>query len=54
MNGVNTSRTKLGKLMLDFRCTEAKDMSFQLPADRVRYFMKTQSERDKMCAIVEE
>ena len=54
VNGENKSKTKLGKLMHDFHCTEAKDMNYKLLADRVRYFKETQKGRDTMCAIVEE
>ena len=54
VNGENKSKTKLGKLMQDFHCTEAKDMNYKLLADRVRYFKETQKGRDTMCAIVEE
>ena len=54
VNGENRSRTKLGKLMHDFHCTEAKDMNYKILADRVRYFKETQKGRDTMCAIVED
>ena len=54
VNGENRSKTKLGKLMHDFHCTEAKDMNYKLLADRVRYFKETQKGRNTMCAIVEE
>ncbi|MCR5238331.1 MAG: Rpn family recombination-promoting nuclease/putative transposase [Lachnospiraceae bacterium] len=54
VNGENKSRTKLGKLMQDFHCTEAKDMNYKILADRVRYFKETQKGKDEMCAIVEE
>ena len=54
VNGENKSRTRLGKLMQDFQCTEAKDMNYKILADRVRYFKETQKGRDTMCAIVEE
>ena len=54
VNGENKSKTKLGKLMQDFHCTEAKDMNYKLLADRVRYFKETQKGRDTMCAIVED
>ncbi len=54
VNGENRSKTKLGKLMQDFHCTEAKDMYYKLIADRVRYFKETQKGRNEMCAIVEE
>ena len=42
VNGENRSKTKLGKLMHDFHCTEAKDMNYKILADRVRYFKETQ------------
>ena len=54
VNGENKSRTKLGRLMQDFHCTEAKDMKYGLLADRVRYFKETQKGRDEMCATVED
>ena len=42
VNGENKSKTKLGKLMHDFHCTDAKDMHYKLLADRVKYFKETQ------------
>lgn len=45
VNGENKSKTKLGKLMQDFHCTEAKDMNYKLLADLVRYFKETQKGR---------
>ena len=54
VNGENKSKTKLGKLMHDFHCTDAKDMHYKLLADRVKYFKETQKGRDEMCAIVED
>ena len=54
VNGENKSKTKLGKLMHDFHCTDARNMNYKLLADRVRYFKETQKGRDTMCAIVEQ
>ena len=46
VNGEDKSKTKLGKLMHDFHCTDAKDMHYKLLADRVRYFKETQKGRN--------
>ena len=56
-----TNETKLGKLMQDFRCTNAKDMNNPVLAKRVSYFKEDQEgvavmckELEKMCEEVRE
>lgn len=38
MNSQIKDETALGKLMRDFACTNAKDMYYEVLADRVHYF----------------
>ena len=38
MNSQIKDETALGKLMHDFTCTNAKDMYYEVLADRVHYF----------------
>ncbi len=54
VNGEIDDDTKLGLLMRDFHCTQAKDMHYSLLANRVKYFKETERGRESMCAIVEE
>ena len=44
----------LGKLMSDFRCTEAKNMNYKVLADRVKYFKEDEKEVQTMCRALEE
>ncbi len=54
MNGAYNSETDdIGKLMHDFRCTDASDMNFSALADKVRYF-KNEEGRKNMSRIIEE
>ncbi len=54
MNGAYVSETDdIGKLMHDFRCTDASDMNFSALADKVRYF-KNEEGRKNMSRIIEE
>ena len=46
--------TELGKLMHDFWCRDAKDMNYDVLADRVRYFKETEKGVKDMCEIMEE
>ena len=44
----------IGKLMHDFRCTNAVDMFYPVLADQVRYFKETEGGRKIMCEVFEE
>lgn len=46
--------TDLGKLMHDFHCTNAKDMYYDILAERVRYFKETEEGQEEMCEMMEE
>lgn len=46
--------TKLGKLMHDFSCTDAKDMHYKILADRVRYFKEDAKGVEAMCRAMED
>lgn len=45
--------TELGKLIHDFRCTEAKEMFFSNLADRARYLKETEEGVANMCEYME-
>lgn len=45
VNSQVKDETSLGKLMHDFACIEAKDMYYQVLADRVRYFKEDEKAR---------
>ena len=45
--------TKLGRLMHDFSCTDAKDMYNKVLADRVRYFKEDERGVEIMCREME-
>ena len=44
----------IGKLMHDFRCTNAVDMFYPVLASQVRYFKETEGGREKMCKAIED
>ena len=44
----------IGKLMHDFRCTNADDMFYPVLAGQVRYFKETEGGRKIMCEVFEE
>ncbi len=55
VNGAYNNETDdIGKLMHDFRCTNASDMNFSVLADRVRYFKETEGGQEVMCRTMEE
>ena len=55
VNGAyNDDSTDIGKLMHDFRCTNADDMYFNEMADRTRYLKEDPKGVSEMCAIMEE
>ena len=44
----------IGKLMHDFRCTNAVDMFYPVLASQVRYFKETEGGRGKVCKAIED
>ena len=44
----------IGRLMHDFRCSDADDMYFKEMADRTRYLKENPKGVEEMCAIMEE
>lgn len=48
------NETALGKLMHDFRCTEADDMHYPILANRVRYFKENKEGIESMCKVMED
>ena len=53
VNSQITDETELGKLMQDFRCTNAKDMNNPVLAKRVSYFKENQEGVAVMCKEME-
>lgn len=53
VNSQIKDETKLGRLMHDFSCTDAKDMYNKLLADRVRYFKEDERGVEIMCREME-
>ena len=53
VNSQIKDETKLGRLMHDFSCTDAKDMYNKVLADRVRYFKEDERGVDIMCREME-
>ena len=54
VNAQCRSDTPLGKLMHDFRCTDARDMNYPVLAERVHYFKDNVKEATNMCRAVEQ
>lgn len=54
VNASIRDNTELGKLMWDFSCTDAKDMNYQILAERVRYFKEDEKGVQAMCRAMEE
>lgn len=54
VNSQITDDTALGRLMHDFRCTDAKDMYYKVLADRVRYFKEDEKGVASMCKAIED
>ena len=54
VNSQIKDETSLGKLMHDFACIEAKDMYYQLLADRFRYFKEDEKGVAVMCKTMED
>ena len=53
VNSQIKDETKLGRLMHDFSCTDAKDMYNKVLADRVRYFKEDEIGVEIMCREME-
>ena len=54
VNSQIKDKTKLGKLMHDFSCTDPADMRYPVLADRVRYFKEDTKGVATMCRAMEE
>ena len=54
VNSQIKDETSLGKLMHDFACIDAKDMYYQVLADRVRYFKEDEKGVTFMSKILED
>ena len=54
VNSQIKDETALGKLMHDFSCTNAKDMYYEVLADRVHYFKEDEKGVAVMCRAMEE
>lgn len=54
VNSQIRDETKLGRLMHDFSCTDAKDMYYEILADRVHYFKEDEKGVTTMCRAMEE
>ena len=54
VNAQCRSDTPLGKLMHDFRCTDARDMNYPVLAERVHYFKDNVKGATNMCRAVEQ
>ena len=54
VNGENTDDSPLGRLMRDFKQSDADKMHSKLLSDRMKYLKSTDEEVTKMCNIVEE
>ena len=51
---VKDATTELGKLMIDFYCTDPNDMHYKELADKARYFKETEKGVKTMCKALEE
>ena len=54
VNSQIKDETELGKLMHDFSCTDAKDMNYDILAERVRYFKEDEKGVETMCKVMED
>ena len=54
VNGEYRGDTDLGRLMHDFGCTNAKDMNFDLMAERTQYLKESPKGVGEMCKVIEE
>ena len=54
VNGAYEGESDIGKLMHDFRCTDGKDMNFELLAQTTDYFKITEEGVSEMCKVMED
>lgn len=54
VNGAYEGDTDIGRLMHDFRCSNADDMYFELLAERTRYLKEDPKGVSHMCKLMEE
>lgn len=54
VNGAYAGDDDIGKLMHDFRCTNADDMHYELMARATRYYKETPEGVSYMCKVMEE
>ena len=54
VNGEYRGDSDIGKLMHDFNCTNADEMSFELLAARTRYLKENPKGVSEMCKVIEE
>lgn len=54
VNGEYRGESDIGKLMHDFSCTNAGDMSFELIAERTRYLKENPKGVSEMCQVIED
>ena len=54
VNGAYEGDTEIGRLMHDFRCSNADDMYFELLAERTRYLKEDPKGVSHMCKLMEE
>lgn len=54
VNSQIKNETALGKLMHDFSCTSAKDMYYEVLANRVQYFKEDEKGVAVMCKVMED
>ena len=54
VNSQMRNETALGKLMHDFSCTSAKDMYYEVLAERVHYFKEDEKGVAVMCKAMED
>ena len=50
----NNQDNPIGKLMHDFRCTDAEDMYYGQLADKVKYYKETKGGCNAMCKMMED
>ncbi len=54
VNAAYQGEDRIGRLMHDFRCTDADDMYNPILAEKVRYFKETEGGREQMCKLMED
>lgn len=54
VNGEYRGDSDIGKLMHDFNCANAKDMHFELLAERTRYLKENPKGVGEMCKVIED